>query len=46
MDITELPGYVSGFPHEKGVSELGGQRTRDGRLVRHGSFIVGRHLSA
>lgn len=45
MRLEETPGYVPGFRDELNLRDLGGQRTRDGRRVRHGLFYRGSALN-
>lgn len=44
MDLTSLPGYVPGFHTTLALRDLGGQRSTDGRTVRHGLLYRGSTL--
>ncbi len=44
MDLTAQPGYVPGFHTTLALRDLGGQRSVDGRTVRHGLLYRGSTL--
>lgn len=45
MDLTTTPGFVAGFRTELGLRELGGWKSADGRVVRHGLLYRGSALT-
>ena len=45
MAICDTPGYLPGFEDVRALRDLGGRRTRDGRLVRRGCFYRGAALA-